>query len=44
MSKKREIIEGKAALIVMDIQASTFINDSDERSIPNMPGFRERML
>jgi len=28
MSKKREIIEGKAALIVMDIQASTFINDS----------------
>ncbi|MGB1033858.1 MAG: cysteine hydrolase family protein, partial [Primorskyibacter sp.] len=33
------------ALIVIDIQASTFIDDtpSDDRSIPNMPGYRERM-
>lgn len=44
MSQKRKIIEGKAALIVIDIQASTFINDSKKRSIPNMPGFKERML
>ena len=42
--QKRNLIEGRAALIVIDIQASTFIDDSDERSIPNMPGYRERML
>ena len=41
---KRELIEGKAALIVIDIQASTFIDASVERSIPNMPGYRDRML
>ena len=28
-------IEGKAALVVIDIQASTFIDDSENRSIPN---------
>ena len=44
MKKQRELIEGKAALIVIDIQASTFIDDSKERSIPNMEGFKERML
>lgn len=38
------MIEGKAALVVIDIQASTFIDDSVERSIPNMPGYRDRML
>jgi len=41
---KRQLIEGKPALVVIDIQASTFIDDSEERSIPNMPGYRERML
>ena len=41
---KRNLIEGRAALVVIDIQKSTFIDDSDERSIPNMPGFKERML
>lgn len=42
---KRALIEGKPALIVIDIQKSTFINDSvDDRSIPNMAGYRERML
>jgi nicotinamidase-related amidase len=41
---KRELIEGKPALVVIDIQASTFIDDSIERSIPNMEGYRERML
>ncbi|MEM7215724.1 MAG: cysteine hydrolase [Pseudomonadota bacterium] len=40
----RELIEGRAALIVIDIQASTFIDASEDRSIPNMPGYRERML
>lgn len=44
MKPQRELIEGKAALIVIDIQASTFIDDSKERSIPNMEGFKERML
>lgn len=40
---ERNLIEGKAALIVVDVQASTFIDDSEERSIPNMAGYRERM-
>lgn len=44
MKKPRNLIEGKAALIVIDIQASTFIDDSTERAIPNMAGFKERML
>ena len=39
----RALIEGRPVLIVIDIQASTFIDDSDERSIPNMPGYRDRM-
>ena len=41
---RRAMIEGRAALIVIDIQASTFIDDSVERSIPNMAGYRDRML
>ncbi|MEM7270108.1 MAG: cysteine hydrolase [Pseudomonadota bacterium] len=41
---ERKLIEGKAALIVIDIQASTFINDDpDDRAIPNMPDYRARM-
>ena len=43
-NQQRNLIEGKAALIVIDIQKSTFIDDSKARSIPNMPGYRERML
>ncbi|MEO9822963.1 MAG: cysteine hydrolase [Paracoccaceae bacterium] len=46
VNNTREIradIEGKAALLVIDIQASTFIDDSKERSIDNMPGYRQRM-
>ena len=42
--QKRALIEGRAALIVIDIQASTFIDDSVVRSIDNMPGYKERML
>ncbi|MEX3016663.1 cysteine hydrolase family protein [Gymnodinialimonas hymeniacidonis] len=40
---ERALIEGNAALIVVDIQASTFIDASEVRSIDNMPGYRERM-
>jgi len=42
-SAKRNLIEGRAALIVIDIQASTFIDSSDMRGIDNMPGYKERM-
>lgn len=42
-SPKRGLIEGRAALIVIDIQASTFIDHSDMRAIDNMPGYKERM-
>lgn len=41
---ERKLIEGRAALIVIDIQASTFIDDSVVRSIDNMAGYKERML
>lgn len=42
-SAKRNLIEGRAALIVIDIQASTFVDSSDMRAIDNMPGYKERM-
>lgn len=41
---QRALIEGHAALIVIDIQASTFIDHSDNRAIPNMPDYADRML
>lgn len=40
----RAMIEGKPALVVIDIQKSTFIDDSVERSIDNMPGYKDRMI
>tara|TARA_R110002094_G_scaffold163043_2_gene147728 strand:- start:2275 stop:2901 length:627 start_codon:yes stop_codon:yes gene_type:complete len=40
----RALIEGRAALVVIDIQASTFIDSSDMRAIDNMPGYADRML
>ena len=40
---RRDLVEGQPALIVIDIQKSTFINDDAERSIDNMPGYRDRM-
>ena len=44
MSKhKRALIEGKPALIVIDIQAETFYDRTDE-AIPTMAGYPERML
>jgi nicotinamidase-related amidase len=42
-SAKRDLIEGRAALIVIDIQASTFIDSSDMRAIDDMSGYKERM-
>ena len=41
---KHDLIEGQAVLLVIDIQASTFIDQSEVRSIDNMPGYKERML
>lgn len=40
----RALIEGNPALVVIDIQASTFIDDSAVRAIDNMPGYKDRML
>ena len=40
----RDLIEGRAALIVIDIQASTFRDTSEVRSIDNMDGYKDRML
>lgn len=42
MSQKK-LIEGRPALIVIDIQAETFDDRSDE-AIPTMPGYARRML
>jgi len=39
----RNLIEGRPALIVIDIQAETFGDRTDE-AIPSMPGYVERML
>lgn len=42
--RKRDLIEGRAALIVIDIQCSTFAAIPDEkRSIAHMPDFAGRM-
>ena len=40
---KRKLIEGRPALIVIDIQAETFHDRSDE-AIPTMPDYAARML
>ena len=42
-ARKQNLIEGRPALIVIDIQASTFMDASEVRAISNMPGYRERM-
>ena len=39
---QRKLIEGNPALVVIDIQASTFI-EQDVRAIDHMPGYAERM-
>ena len=44
MNNKRELIEGKPALVVIDIQAGSFTEiDNKDRSIPHMPDYAERM-
>lgn len=40
--RKRNLIEGQAALIVIDIQQGTFV-EKKERSIPHMPDYAARM-
>ncbi|MGI9435454.1 MAG: cysteine hydrolase [Geminicoccaceae bacterium] len=40
----RSLIEGQPALIVIDILAGTFRDDSDVRAIDHMPDYKERML
>ncbi len=39
---KRNLIEGNAALIVIDIQGELFV-ERETQAIPNMPGYDERM-
>jgi nicotinamidase-related amidase len=41
--RKRNLIEGNPALIVIDIQAETFHDRTDE-AIPSMPGYADRMI
>lgn len=40
---KRDLVEGRPALIVIDIQAETFYDRADE-AIPTMPDYADRML
>ena len=41
-NSKRELVEGRPALIVIDIQAGTFI-EQQTRAIPHMPNYANRM-
>jgi len=41
--RKRDLIEGRPALIVIDILAGTFADDSGVRAIDHMPGYKDRM-
>ena len=43
-ARTRRVIEGRPALIVVDIQALTFDEAIRHRAIPNMPGYKDRML
>ena len=38
----RQLIEGRPALVVVDIQAGTFVHQ-DVRAIDHMPGYADRM-
>ena len=40
---KRDLIEGNAALVVIDIQASTFVDQNAVRAIDHMPNYADRM-
>ena len=43
-ARTRRVIEGRPALIVVDIQALTFDETIRYRAIPNMAGYKDRML
>ena len=43
-ARTRRVIEGRPALIVVDIQALTFDETIRHRAIPNMAGYKDRML
>lgn len=43
LSPKQKLIVGRPALLVIDIQAGTFIDQREVRAIDHMPGYRERM-
>lgn len=40
---KREIIEGKPVLILIDIQESDFAKEGGDSGIPSMPGYADRV-
>lgn len=42
-ARKRELIEGRPALVVIDIQAGTFNDEIGQRAIDHMPGYEKRM-
>lgn len=41
---ERQLIEGRPVLVVIDIQAGTFRDQSDVRAIDHMPDYAERMM
>lgn len=43
-NQPRSLIEGKPVLVVIDIQASTFVEPTSKRAIPHMSGYANRML
>ncbi len=43
-TEARALIEGRPALIVIDIQKGTFIDQSETRAIDHMPDYADRML
>jgi len=44
MTNQRKLIEGQPALVVIDIQAGSFVDIGNKnRSIPHMPDYAERM-
>ena len=42
-STTRKLIEGRPALIVIDIMAGAFDDTIEERAIPHMPGYKDRV-
>lgn len=42
--ERRDLIEGRPALVVIDIQQGTFTDQGETRAIDHMPGYAGRML